>query len=139
MTESIEPLQGALRDRYAIEREAGAGGMATVYLAQDLKHGRPVAIKVLRPELAASLGSERFLREIELAARLQHPHIIPVYDSGAADGFLYYVMPYVEGESVRDLIRREGKLPIDRAAAIVAEAASALAYAHGHGVVHRDV
>ena len=113
--------------------------MATVFLAEDMKHRRKVAIKVLRPELAASLGSERFLREIELAARLQHPHIVPVYDSGAADGFLYYVMPYVEGESVRDLIRREGKLPMDRAATIVAEVASALAYAHAHGIVHRDV
>src|SRR5687767_3335610 len=100
----ISRLQSVLGDRYRVERELGSGGMALVFLAQDLKHGRPVAIKVLRPELAVSLGPERFNREIEIAARLQHPNIVPVYDSGAADGIFYYVMPFVEGESLRDLI-----------------------------------
>src|SRR5258705_5364156 len=101
MTEPVTRLQAALADRYRIERELGQGGMATVYLAQDLKHHRQVAVKVLRPDLAASLGADRFLREIEVAARLQHPHILPLHDSGEADGFLYYVMPYVDGESLR--------------------------------------
>jgi serine/threonine protein kinase len=112
---TLESLQEALRDRYRVEREIGAGGMATVYMAEDLKHRRAVAIKVLRPELAASLGSERFLREIEMAARLQHPHIIPLYDSGSAGGFLYYVMPYIEGESLRDRLTREPTLPLETA------------------------
>src|SRR2546425_8425917 len=105
-------LQAALADRYTIERELGRGGMATVYLAQDLKHHRPVAIKVLRPELAAALGAERFLREIETAAKLTHPHILPLHDSGEAAGFLFYVMPYVEGESLRDRLSREKQLPL---------------------------
>ncbi len=137
--DSVERLTAALRDRYAIERQVGQGGMATVYLAEDLKHRRRVAIKVLRPELSAALGTERFLREIELAAKLQHPHIVPVYDSGSADGLLYYVMPFVEGESLRDLMRREGRIPLARAAEIIREAASGLSYAHDHGIVHRDV
>ncbi len=139
MTSPIARLTAALQATYAIEREAGAGGMATVYLARDLKHGRAVAIKVLRPELAASVGTDRFLREIEMAARLQHPHILPVYDSGAADGFLYYVMPFVEGESLRDRLAREHQLPVDEAVRLTREAASALEYAHAHGVVHRDI
>src|SRR3989449_888846 len=113
--------------------------MATVFLAEDLKHHRSVAIKVLHAELTAALGTERFLREIETAARLQHPHILPLYDSGAAAGFLYYVMPYVEGESLRDRLTREKQLPQEDALRIATEVAGALAYAHSHGVVHRDV
>ena len=139
MSEIIARLTAALAEHYAIKREVGAGGMATVYLADDLKHKRQVAIKVLRPELAASLGSERFLREIEIAARLQHPHILPLYDSGEADGFLYYVMPYVEGESLADRLKREKQLPVDDVLTIATEVAGALAYAHDHGVVHRDI
>lgn len=107
MTDTIDRLKTALADRYTIEHELGAGGMATVYLAQDVKHDRKVAVKVLRPELAAVLGAERFLREIKVTANLQHPHILPLHDSGEADSFLYYVMPYVEGESLRDKINRE--------------------------------
>src|ERR1043165_7650945 len=110
MTDQLERLPPALRDTYNVERQIGQGGMATVYVAEDLKHHRRVAIKLLRPELTATLGTERFLREIQLAAKLQHPHILPVYDSGAADGFLYYVMPFVEGESLRDLLQRDGRL-----------------------------
>jgi len=132
-------VQAALAGGYAIERELGRGGMATVYLAQDLKHGRPVAIKVLAPELAAALGRERFLREIETAARLSHPHILPLHDSGEADGFLYYVMPYVAGESLRDRLNRELQLPIEDAVTIAGEVATALSYAHSRDVVHRDV
>src|SRR5438067_12080100 len=113
--------------------------MATVFLAEDLKHHRPVAIKVLHADLTAALGAERFLREIEIAARLQHPHILPLYDSGAATGFLYYVMPYVEGESLRDRLTREKQLPQDDALRIATEVAGALAYAHSHGIVHRDI
>jgi serine/threonine-protein kinase len=135
----LERLRAALHDRYRLDRRVGQGGMATVYLAEDLKHHRQVALKVLRPELSASLGTERFLREIALAAQLQHPHIVPVYDSGSADGLLYYVMPFVEGESLRDLVRREGRVSLDRAAEIVREAASGLQYAHDQGVVHRDI
>jgi len=132
-------LQPALSDRYDIEREVGRGGMATVYLARDLKHGRPVALKVLHPELAASLGSERFLREIQIAARLQHPHILPLYDSGQAGELLYYVMPFVEGESLRDRLTREKQLPIEDAVKLGRDIAVALDYAHRHGVVHRDI
>ena len=132
-------LKAALSDCYTIERELGAGGMATVYLAEDLKHRRKVAVKVLRPELAASLGVERFVREIEIAAKLSHPHILPLFDSGEADGFLYYVMPYVEGESLRERLDREGKLPVAETVRLTDEIASALSYAHEHGVVHRDV
>ena len=113
--------------------------MATVFLAEDRKHHRPVAIKVLHSELAAALGAERFLREIEIAARLQHPHILPLYDSGSAAGFLYYVMPYVEGESLRDRLAREKQLPQEDALRIATEVAGALAYAHSRGIVHRDI
>src|SRR5256884_1776497 len=113
--------------------------MATVYLARDLKHGRLVAIRVLRPEIAAALGPERFLREIEVAARLTHPHILPLHDSGQAGGFLFYVMPYIEGESLRDRLEREGQLPVEEALRITGEVASALSYAHSHDVVHRDI
>src|SRR5438477_3629786 len=139
MAELLARLRGALADRYAIERELGHGGMATVYLAHDLKHSRSVAIKVLRPELAAALGAERFLREIEIAARLTHPHILPLHDSGEATGFLYYVMPYVEGESLRDRLRREPQLPVEEAVRIAREVATALSHAHAHDVVHRDI
>jgi len=135
----LATLRDALADRYAVERELGQGGMATVFLAEDVKHHRPVAIKVLHQELAAALGADRFLREIEIAARLQHPHILPLYDSGRADGLLFYVMPYVEGESLRDRLQREKQLSLEDAVKITAEVASALAYAHSHGVVHRDI
>ena len=119
MTDNLNRLKTALADRYAIEHEIGAGGMATVYLAEDLKHHRKVAVKVLRPELAAVLGAERFLREIEIAAKLQHPHILPLHDSGEADGFLYYVMPYVAGESLRSKLARERELPVQEVVRII--------------------
>jgi len=135
----LSQLAAALADRYEVQREVGAGGMATVYLARDPKHGRKVAIKVLRPELAAGLGVERFVREIEIAAQLTHPHILPLHDSGEAAGFLYYVMPYVEGESLRDRMNREGQLPIDDAIQVARDVAAALSYAHSQGVVHRDI
>ena len=139
MAKPAEQLTSALSDRYAIERELGSGGMATVYLAQDLKHDRKVALKVLRPELTAALGAERFLREIRVTARLNHPHILPLLDSGEAQGFLFYAMPFAEGESLRDRLRRERQLPVDDALAIAREVADALQYAHDHGVVHRDI
>ncbi|HUE84893.1 MAG TPA: protein kinase [Vicinamibacterales bacterium] len=139
MPESEARLREALAERYAIHRELGRGGMATVYLAEDLKHRRPVAVKVLNAELAAALGPERFLREIEISARLHHPHILPLYDSGEVDGFLYYVMPHVDGESLRDRLTREKQLPIDDAIQIAREVADALSYAHSRGVVHRDI
>ncbi len=139
MADERERLTGALADRYRLERELGRGGMATVYLAEDLKHHREVAVKVLRAELAAALGPERFLREIEISARLHHPHILPLYDSGEAEGFLFYVMPYVEGESLRDRLTREKQLPLDDALQIAREVADALSFAHSHGVVHRDI
>jgi serine/threonine-protein kinase len=137
--ESAVALAEALRDRYALERELGAGGMATVFLARDLKHHRPVALKVLRAELAAVIGAKRFLQEIETTANLQHPHILPLHDSGEVGGTAYYVMPYVEGESLRDRLRREKQLPIEVAVRIATEVASALDYAHRKGVVHRDI
>jgi serine/threonine-protein kinase len=133
------PLADALRDRYLLDRELGRGGMATVYLAQDLRHGRPVALKVLHADLAQTLGPERFQREIHLAARLQHPHILSVHDSGEAAGRFWFTMPFVEGESLRDRLRRERQLPVDDALRIAVEAARALEYAHKHGVVHRDI
>ena len=139
MTEPIDRLRAALAATYRIEREIGQGGMATVFLATDLKHHRSVAIKVLRPELAQSLGPERFLREIEIAAKLQHPNILPVYDSGDADGVLYYVMPFVEGESLRDRLQREGPLPPAEALRIAGEVTDALDYAHRQGIIHRDI
>ena len=135
----LEQLTTALGDRYRVERELGRGGMAVVFLAEDLKHHRPVAIKLLKPELSAVLGSERFLREIEIAAALQHPHILPLYDSGEAAGLLYYVMPFAEGESLRQRLAREPQLPLDAALRITREVGSALQYAHEHGVVHRDI
>ena len=136
---NIDRLKTALADRYAIQEEIGAGGMATVYLAEDLKLHRKVAVKVLRPELAAVLGPERFLREIEIAAKLHHPHILPLYDSGEADGFLYYVMPYEEGQSLREKLAKEGELPVNEAVRLLRDVVDALAHAHKHGVVHRDI
>src|SRR3954447_19917233 len=139
MPEQIGRLQGNLECRYQIEREIGHGGMATVYLARDVKHDRPVAVKVLHPDLAASIGAERFLAEIRTTANLQHPHILPLHDSGDAGGLLYYVMPFIEGETLRDRLEREGPLPIDDAVRITCEVLAALGYAHRHSVVHRDI
>jgi eukaryotic-like serine/threonine-protein kinase len=139
MTDPIDRLRAAIADRYRIERELGSGGMATVYLAEDVKHHRRVAIKVLHPDLSAVLGSERFLKEITLTAGLQHPHILPLFDSGSADGLLFYVMPYIQGESLRSRLQREQQLPIATAVQIAAEVADALGYAHKQGVIHRDI
>ena len=137
--DEIDRLRTSLADRYAVERALGAGGMATVYLAEDLKHHRKVALKVFRPELASALGPDRFLREIEIAARLNHPHIVALYDSGIADGVLYYVMPYIRGESLREKLERESQLPIEEALTIARQVASALEHAHAQGLIHRDV
>jgi serine/threonine-protein kinase len=139
MPDLLERLRSALADRYTIEREIGSGGMAVVYLAGDRKHQRRVGLKVLRPELAATLGGERFLQEIRVTANLQHPHILPLYDSGEADGLLYYVMPYVEGESLRDRLSREKQLPVEDALRITEQVASALEFAHRRDVIHRDI
>ena len=139
MTDVVSRLSKSLADRYRIERELGAGGMATVYLAHDLKHDRDVAIKVLRAELAAVIGPERFLSEIKTTANLQHPHILSLFDSGTVDGTVFYVMPFVDGESLRDLLAREKQLPVDDALRIAREVADALQYAHAHGVIHRDI
>ncbi|MDQ2768549.1 MAG: serine/threonine protein kinase, partial [Gemmatimonadota bacterium] len=132
-------LQSALGDAYTVERQLGHGGMATVWLVLDRKHQRHVALKVLHPELAASLGADRFQREIEVAARLQHPHILSVHDSGNANGLLWFTMPFVEGETLRARIEREGQLPVTESIRITREASQALQYAHDHGVVHRDI
>ncbi len=139
MAEIPARLVAALAGRYALLREAGSGGMATVYLAEDIRHQRKVAVKVLRPELAATLGPERFTREIKIAAQLSHPHILPVLDSGEADGYLYYVMPFIEGESLRERLNRQGELPVTEAVRILVEVTDALAHAHARGVVHRDM
>ncbi len=139
MTDVVDRLTAALADRYDIERELGAGGMATVYLAHDVKHDRKVAVKVMRPELAQSLGAERFLREIRIAAQLTHPHILPLHDSGQVDEFLYYVMPYVAGKSLRGHLSEDGELPIADAVRILRDVVDALTHAHRHGVVHRDI
>ena len=139
MSETAVRLADALADRYRIERGLGEGGMATVYLAEDVRHGRKVALKVLRPELLAAGGHERFLREVRTTANLRHPHILPLFDSGEAAGSLFYVMPYVEGESVRDRLRRETHLPLAEALRIAGEVADALSYAHARGVIHRDI
>ncbi|MCH7891381.1 MAG: serine/threonine protein kinase, partial [Gemmatimonadetes bacterium] len=139
MGDQFERFQTALADRYRLKREIGSGGSATVYLAEDVKHRRQVAVKVLQPELAAVLGGERFVREIEIAAGLRHPHILPLHDSGCVDGVFYYVMPFVEGESLLDKLRREKQLAIGEAVDIAREVADALAYAHARGVVHRDI
>ena len=139
MADEIEDLRAILADRYRIGRELGSGGMATVYRAQDLRHSRAVAIKVFRPPVTAALGRERFLREIAVTAGLDHPHILPLLDSGDAGGILYYVMPCVEGETLRERLRREAPLPLLDALAIARETADALDYAHDAGIVHRDV
>ena len=139
MTDAVARLSAALSGRYAVVRELGAGGMATVYLAHDVRHDRKVALKVLRPELAAILGADRFLAEIKTTANLQHPHILSLFDSGESDGVVFYVMPYVEGESLRDRLQREHQLPIDDALRIAREVGDALEYAHGHGIIHRDI
>ena len=139
MSDPIARLNAALEGRYRIERELGAGGMANVYLAQDLKHERNVALKVLKPELAAVMGPERFLAEIRTTANLTHPHILPLHDSGEADGFLFYVMPYVKGETLRERLDREGQLPVEEAVRITGHMADALDHAHRQGVIHRDV
>lgn len=139
MPDVVDRLKAALADRYAIERELGRGGMATVYLARDLRHGRAVAVKVLHPEIAGALGPERFLHEIRVAASLQHPHIVPLLDSGEADGFLYYVMPFIEGDSLRTRLNREHELPVAEVIAVLREVVDALGYAHSRGVIHRDI
>ncbi len=139
MTDLLDRLKSALADRYTIERELGRGGMATVYLAKDLKHGRQVALKLLKPELNAVLGSERFLREIHIAASLNHPHVLPLLDSGEAEQLLYYVMPFVAGESLRQRLERETQLPIEEGIELTRQVAAALDYAHRQGVVHRDI
>jgi eukaryotic-like serine/threonine-protein kinase len=136
---STERLRVAIADRYILKGELGAGGMATVYLAEDVRHHRPVALKVLRPELAAVIGAERFLKEIETTANLQHPHILPLFDSGEVDGTVFYVMPFIEGETLRDRIARDKQLPVEDALRIAKEVASALDYAHRRGVIHRDI
>src|SRR6185503_11529544 len=132
-------LTRSLADRYRVEREIGQGGMATIFLAEDLKHHRTVALKVLKPEVAAAVGQDRLLREIGIAARLTHPNIVPLYDSGAADGRLWYVMPYVEGETLRARIERERQLPLEDTLRLTREIAAALGHAHHHDVVHRDI
>ena len=139
MPDATDLFAADLAPRYRIERELGHGGMAVVYLAHDLRHDRPVAVKVMRPELAASLGAERFLQEIRIAARLRHPHILPVHDSGEAGGQLWYAMPYVEGESLRQRLARTGPLPLDEAIRLATQILGALDYAHAHGFVHRDI
>jgi serine/threonine-protein kinase len=135
----IPRLNAALSSRYSVERQLGEGGMATVYLAEDLKHHRKVALKVLKPELSAIVGAERFLAEIHTTASLQHPHILPLFDSGEADKLLFYVMPHVEGESLRDRLDREHQLPVDEAVRVATNVAEALDYAHRKGVIHRDI
>ena len=139
MTDVLDRLSRALADRYRVERELGSGGMATVYLAHDVKHDRPVALKVLRPDLAAVIGAERFLQEIKTTANLQHPHILPLHDSGEACGTVFYVMPYVEGESLRERLERERQLGIEDAVRIAGEVSAALDYAHRRGIIHRDI
>src|SRR3954453_18368245 len=132
-------IRAGLAERYEIERELGSGGMATVYLARDIKHDREVALKVLRSDLSAVIGTERFLSEVRITAKLDHPHILTLIDSGEAGGILYYVLPYVRGESLRAKLNREKQLGIDDALSITKQVASALDYAHSHGVVHRDI
>src|SRR5512138_1137332 len=132
-------LSASLAGRYTIDREIGAGGMATVYLAHDVRHDRPVALKVLKPELGAVLGTERFLGEIRVTANLQHPNLLPLFDSGEADGLLFYVMPYVEGETLRHRLQAAPQLPVDETVRLISLVAGALDFAHARGVVHRDL
>jgi serine/threonine-protein kinase len=135
----LERLTEALAERYAVEREIGRGGMATVFLAEDLKHHRKVAIKVLHPELASSVGPDRFLREVETVAGLTHPHVLPLFDSGEAEGLLFYTMPHVDGESLRQRLERESQLSVEAATQIALEVADALDHAHANSVIHRDI
>src|SRR5215212_2255859 len=137
--DALGQLSAALAGRYVVEREIGRGGMATVYLARDVRHARNVAVKVLNPELGAVLGAERFLSEIQVTANLQHPNLLPLFDSGEANGLLFYVMPFVEGETLRARLEREKQLPVDEALHIATAVANALTYAHAHGVIHRDL
>src|SRR5438309_4089481 len=137
--DAVAAMTAALGERYEIERELGRGGTATVYVAQDRRHGREVAVKVLRPDVAAAIGAERFLREITIAARLTHPNVLPLIDSGQAAGSLYYVMPYVRGESLRQRLAREGRLPLRDALRVARELGAGLDYAHREGFIHRDV
>src|SRR5256714_6366911 len=139
LTTLLARLQAAVADHYSVACEIGRGGMATVYLGDDLKLERRVAIKLLHPQLATGLGVERFLREIKTAAGLSHPHIVPLFDSGESGGLLFYVMPYIDGETLRRRLTREGSLPIEDAVRIACEVLEALGYAHAHGVVHRDI
>src|SRR6266498_1381627 len=139
MGEPFDHMRAAMADRYTLERELGAGGMATVYLAHDVRHNRKVAIKIMHPELAALIGAERFLKEIETTANLQHPNILPLFDSGRVEGTVFYVMPYVHGESLRARLTRETQLPVADALRIAAEIAAGLDYAHRQGVIHRDI
>jgi serine/threonine-protein kinase len=139
MDAAFQRVVTALSQDYRVEREIGRGGMATVYLAKDLRLGRQVAVKVLDPAFVSTLARERFLREVDLSSKLTHPHIVPIFTAGEADGLLYYTMPFIEGESLRHRLQREGPLPIKEAIEIAREAADALAYAHQHGIVHRDV
>jgi serine/threonine-protein kinase len=139
MPDLLERLTASLADRYVVEREAGRGGMAVVFLAEDLKHRRKVAIKVLHPELSAAVGADRFLREIEIVSALNHPHILPLFDSGEADGLLFYIMPYIDGEPLRDHLKRESRLSVAETVRIASEVADGLEYAHQHGVIHRDI
>ncbi|HEY2825403.1 MAG TPA: serine/threonine-protein kinase [Gemmatimonadales bacterium] len=136
---TTEQLNSALSGRYVVDRRIGEGGMATVYLAMDVRHNRRVALKVLKPDLGAVVGVERFLSEIQVTANLHHPHLLPLFDSGGADGLLFYVMPYVDGESLRARLHREKQLPIDETVRLTTAIASALSYAHRHGVIHRDL
>jgi len=136
---TTEKLNTSLADRYVIEREIGAGGMATVFLARDIRHQRNVALKVLSPDLGAVLGVERFLAEIRVTANLQHPNLLPLFDSGEVDGLLFYVMPFVEGQSLRARLEQEKQLPVEEAVRIAVAVADALEYAHSHGVIHRDL
>ena len=139
LNDVLSRLRTSLEGRYTVDREIGRGGMSLVFQARDLKHNRNVAIKVLRPELTASIGADRFLSEINIAANLEHPNILPLFDSGDANGLLYYSMPLVEGESLRDRINREGPLPLEDSLQIAREVGDALAYAHEQGIVHRDI
>src|SRR5262245_55473827 len=139
MSSLLDELSSALPERYRVDRQIGQGGMATVFVAEDTRYGRKVAVKLLNPDLASALGAERFEREIQVLGKLNHPHILPVLDSGESNGLLYYVMPFVEGQSLRDRLNQEGQLPIDEAIAMTCDVADALSHAHSHGIIHRDI
>src|SRR5262245_29996363 len=139
MSSLLDELSSALPERYRVDRQIGQGGMATVFVAEDTRYGRKVAVKLLNPDLASALGAERFEREIQVLGKLNHPHILPVLDSGESNGLLYYVMPFVEGQSLRDRLTQDGQLPIEEAIAITCDVADALTHAHSHGIIHRDI